>query len=227
MKRIFVLAACLWLTTAGAASAGIFGPASPAGKAGNLSFGPGVMGYAGEYEDDAEFDQTQAYLQLGYALTDNFEIYLQGGAADLSVDEVDFEDGFRPFGSVGVKALLADRKPIALGVFAQGSYFSDYEDEDGAVKIEFTSNYDLAGGVVFQGVAEGATIYGGPFFFIRESDVDLEVAGVTVASDSVEEDGNFGMFLGIRWPLKNGLNIDLEGQYRTGFSIGGDILYNF
>lgn len=238
MKRILVLAACMWLATVGAVSAAIFGPASPAGKSGDLSFGPGIMSYSGEYEDDVEFDQTQAYLQLGYAFTDNFELYLQGGGADLNVEGVfeegDFEGDFTPFGSVGLKALLVDAKPISLGVFAQGSYYSDYDDKGTVIvlgtalpaEFEITSNYEVAGGLVMQGVLEGATVYGGPFFFLRESDVEVDVLGAT-DSDTLEEDSNFGAFLGIRWPLKNGFNIDLEGQYRSGFSFGGDILYAF
>jgi hypothetical protein len=30
----------------------------------------------------------------------------------------------------------------------------------------------------------------------------------------------------MRWP-QNGINVDLEGHVRTGFSIGADLLYNF
>jgi hypothetical protein len=31
----------------------------------------------------------------------------------------------------------------------------------------------------------------------------------------------------MRWPLRNGINVDLEGHVRTDVSIGADLLYNF
>jgi hypothetical protein len=230
MKRFLVLAVCIWFAMTGMAMAALFGPVQPAGKSGTLSFGPGIMAYSGEFEGDVEFEQILAYLQAGYAFTDNFEIYLQGGAADLTVDGLfgnnDFEDGFRPFGAAGFKALLADRKPVAIGIFAQGSYFSDYKDNQGGAKFEFTDNYEVAGGVAFQGEVEGAVLYGGPFFFMRETDAQ-RITPPPFASDTVEEDGNFGAFIGVRWPLKSGVNVELEGQYRTDFSIGANILYRF
>lgn len=229
MMRLFI-AACVLFLAQGVAFAGLFGPAQATGKKGQFSFGPGLVSYSGELDNSTDFQQTQAYLQLGYALTNNAEIYLQGGAANFNVDDVfdddDFEDGFRPFGAVGFKALLIDRKPVGIGLFAQGTLFSDYDDENlflgNTAEVELTGMYEIAGGVVFQSVLEGAILYGGPYFFTREG--DFEIAN---ASGSFEEDSNFGGFIGMRWPLRNGINIDLEGHVRTGFSIGADILYNF
>jgi len=225
MKRV-LLAVCVFLLAQGVAFAGLFGPAQATGKKGQFSFGPGLVSYSGELDNSIDFQQTQAYLQLGYALSDKAEIYLQGGAADFNVEDVfvndDFEDGFRPFGAIGFKALLIDRKPIGIGVFAQGTLFSDYDDENNFTKVELTGMYEVAGGVVFQSVLDGAILYGGPYFFMREG--DFEIGNV---SGSFEEDSNFGGFIGMRWPLRNGINIDLEGHVRTGLSIGADILYNF
>lgn len=229
--KSFLLAACGLLLAQSLAFAGLLGPAQPAGKKGSLSFGPGLVVYSGELDNALDFHQTQAYAQLGYSLTDRIEIYLQGGAADLSVDDAfdgdDFKGGFVPFGAVGFKALLTDRKPLGIGIFAQGTVFSDYDDQgllDGvATKEELTGMYEVAGGVVLQSVLEGAILYGGPYFFLREG--DFEVTGRP--SGSFEEDSNFGGFIGMRWPLRNGINVDLEGHVRTGVSIGADLLYNF
>jgi hypothetical protein len=77
-----------------------------------------------------------------------------------------------------------------------------------------------------QSVLEGAILYGGPYFFTREGDVDF-TSGPLQGSGSFEEDGNLGAFIGMRWPLRNGINVDLEGHLRTDFSIGADLLYNF
>jgi len=233
MKSL-LLAVCGLLLAQGLAFAGLLGPAQSTAKKGGFSFGPGLVVYSGELDNDTDYQQTQAYAQLGYAISDNFEIYLQGGAADLSVDDVfdndDFEDGFRPFGAVGFKALLVDRKPLGIGIFAQGTYFSDYDDqglfEGIPAEVELTGMYEVAGGVVLQSVLEGAILYGGPYFFTREGDFDVTV-GSLKSSGSFEEDNNFGGFIGMRWPLRNGINVDLEGHVRTDVSIGADLLYNF
>jgi hypothetical protein len=233
MKSV-LLAVCVLLLVQSLAFAGLLGPAQPTGKKGEFSFGPGLVVYSGELDNDLDFQQTQVYAQLGYALTDKAEIYLQGGAADLTVDDLfgsdDFEDGFRPFGAFGFKALLTDRKPLGIGVFAQGTIFSDYDDQRAVggipTKVEFTSAFEVVGGVVLQSVLDGAILYGGPYFFTREGDVDFTI-GPLQGSGSFEEDGNLGAFIGMRWPLRNGINVDLEGHLRTDFSIGADILYNF
>lgn len=233
MKSV-LLAVCVLLLVQSLAFAGLLGPAQPTGKKGEFSFGPGLVVYSGELDNDLDFQQTQVYAQLGYALTDKAEIYLQGGAADLTVDDLfgsdDFEDGFRPFGALGFKALLADRKPLGIGLFAQGTIFSDYDDQRSVggipTKVEFTSAFEVVGGVVLQSVLEGAILYGGPYFFTREGDVDFTI-GPLKGSGSFEEDGNLGAFIGMRWPLRNGINVDLEGHLRTDFSIGADLLYNF
>lgn len=229
--KSFLLAVCCLLLAQGLAFAGLFGPAQATGKPGEFSFGPGIAVYSGDLDNDTDFQQTQAYLQLGYALTSNFEIYVQGGAADLTVEDLfdrdDFEDGFRPFGALGFKALLIDRKPLGIGIFAQGTLFSDYDDQglfNGLpAEVELKGMYEVAGGVVFQSVLDGAILYGGPYFFMREGDFDF----TGQPSGSFEEDGNFGGFIGMRWPLRNGINVDLEGHVRTDVSIGADILYNF
>jgi hypothetical protein len=233
MKSV-LLVVCGLLLAQSLAFAGLLGPAQTTGKSGEFSFGPGLVLYSGELDNDLDFQQTQVYAQLSYALTDKVEIYLQGGAADLTVEDLfvnnDFEDGFRPFGALGFKALLADRKPLGIGVFAQGTFFSDYDDQRLVVgiptKVEFASAFEVVGGVVLQSVLDGAILYGGPYFFAREGDVDVTI-GTLQGSGSFEEDGNLGAFIGMRWPLRNGINVDLEGHLRTDFSIGADLLFNF
>jgi hypothetical protein len=232
--KSFLLAVCGLLLAQGLAFAGLFGPAQSTGEKGEFSFGPGVVLYSGELDNNSDFQQAQAYVQLGYALTRSLEVYVQGGAADLTVEDLfdrdDFEDGFRPFGAVGFKSLLMDRKPLGIGVFAQGTVFSDYDDLGtvGGIptKVELSSAFELVGGVVLQSALDGAILYGGPYFYTREGDVDVTI-GALQASGSFEEDGNLGVFLGMRWPLRNGINVDLEGHLRTGVSIGADILYSF
>jgi hypothetical protein len=224
MKNVLILTVVLMLSCSSAALAtGLFGPAQPQGKAGTVSLGPGFLAYTGEWNGDNKAEQSQAYAQLGVSLTDNFEIYLQGGAADLQLEA--FDEGYVPFGTFGFKLLFTDSKPVNVGFFAQGSYFDDYEGFwSSGESLTFTKNWEANGGIVLQTVIEGALLYGGPIFYAREGDVENSTNNTTA---SYEEQGNFGSFLGIRWPLKSGINIDIEAQYKTEFSGGGAIHFLF
>jgi hypothetical protein len=226
MKKVLILTVALILSCSSAALAtGLFGPAQPQGKGGTVSLGPGFLAYTGEWDGDTKAEQIQAYAQLGVSLTDNFEIYLQGGAADLQVEA--FDEGYRPFGTLGVKILFTDSKPVNVGFFAQGTYFDDYEGLwSSGESLTFTKNWEADGGIVLQTMIEGALLYGGPIFYAREGDVEI-VTTTTNTTSSYEEQGNFGGFLGIRWPLKSGINIDIEAQYKTEFSGGGAIHFLF
>lgn len=232
MKNLLVLASAILLCFSSISFAGQFGPAQPGMKQGQFSLGPGFFAYKGELDGDAKTSQSQAHAQAGFAITNNLEIYGQLGAADLTVEKVfdgqDFEDGFRPFGTLGFRALLTDRQPIGMGIFAQGSYFDTFEDKGtfngtAGTTVEFDQSYELSGGIALQTMIEGALLYGGPFFYTREGDV--KIAGV--GTSSVEEQGNFGGFLGIRWPLLEGVNFELEGQLKTKASVGGSIQFVF
>ncbi len=233
MKRVLIWALGLVLICGSASFASQFGPAEPGVKKGQYSLGAGIFRYSGESEGDVDTRQTQAYAQAGYGIAENWEVYVQVGAADLEVENAldkDFDDDFMPFGTLGVRALLFDRQPVAMGVFLQGSYFSDYEDSGTfggqSAKLEIDQSYEVNAGFALQTVLEGAILYAGPFLYLREADLTLTTASGPASGD-LEEDGNLGGFVGIRWPLKNGLNIELEGQIKTKFSAGGSIQYVF
>lgn len=227
MKSVLILAVVLMLSCSSAALAtGLFGPAQPQGKGGTVSLGPAFLVYTGKWNNDQKAEQNQIYAQLGVSLTDNFEIYLQGGGADLQLQT--FDEGYRPFGTLGFKILFSHSRPVNVGFFAQGSYFDDFEGAGidpltgTAGTLTFTKNWEANGGLVLQTVLEGATLYGGPIFYAREGEAEI---GTTTVD--FEEEGNFGGFLGTRWPLKTGINIDLEAQYKTEFSGGGAIHFLF
>jgi hypothetical protein len=199
-----------------------FGPVTPETKQGEISLGPGFFHLTGELEDGQDFTSSQVYVQLGYGLTDRVQLVFAGGAADLTVDDVfgsdDFEENYRAFGAAGIKVMLHEGAPFGFGFFAQGLFSDDFEDG----LATFSDNLEINSGFSLQAELEGALLYGGPFYYMREGDV--EVAGVT---GDYEEDGGFGGFIGISWPLANGFTIGLEGQRKSGTSVGGTILYTF
>ena len=234
MKRVLVLIVSLLILGGGVAFAGTIGPAQPETLAGQLSLGPGFMYYTGNWDNHTNFEQNEVYIQAGLGIFDGLEIYLQGGAADLTVDHLfdsgNYEDGFRPFGAVGIKGLLARHSPISIGYFAQGSYFSNYKDTGrvggNQVRFDIKKDYGINGGLMLQATLEGAVLYGGPLFYSRGADLDTTV-GTQSYTYSFEEQGNFGGVLGVRWRLNNGVHIDLETQLKSSASVAGDILFNF
>lgn len=239
MKRIIVaaLSACLLLTTT--AGAEVFGPASPAAKPGVLTLGGGLTGNAFSYEIDNNnfFDskakQVQGYLQLGYATSTSCETYLRLGMADLRIDNAfissrDFKADYEPYGTLGIKGLLRKNPNFDLGVFLQGSYFGDYSDNAliGGTNytLAFEKTWEANLGLVLQKELDGGILYGGPIAFIRKGDAKTSVNN---ASDSYEEEGNFGGLVGVRWPLKNGVTFDFEAQLKSEVSGGAAVTFPF
>lgn len=223
---LLTLALCLFAIPAFAIT---FGPPQPETKGGEVSFGPGFFFESGDLDDGTDFESTQGYVQLSIGLADSVQIYLAGGGADLTVeaiddfDKEDFEAGYQAFGGAGIKILLHDTKEFGFGVFAQGAYFDDYEDTKGGTIVEVTSQFEVSGGFGLQTEIEGALLYGGPFFSLREADVARDGAD----AGNFEEDDGFGFFAGIRWPVKENFHIGIEAQKRSGVAGGGTLSYTF
>jgi len=197
-------------------AAGQFGPASPQGK--GLSLGLGYNYSSADLDQgEATLKQHQLYARLGMSFSESCEIYLRGGAANLEIE--DFDDSSSLFVGGGLKGLILQRRNFDLGAFVDGSVFGDYEDRG----AEVTGLYDLNAGLTLETVIEGARLYAGPIFFIREMDVEAQNG----TSDSVEEDGNVGGFVGASWQIKDRYNINVEAQFKTDFSGGIEVLYNF
>lgn len=223
MNRFHLMAISLafLLITSTPALAAQFGPAQPVTNQGELSVGVGFLYHQADWERNLDVTQTRVYAQLSYGLLRNWEIYGQLGAADLEIDNTpvrDFSDGFRPFAGGGIRGLLVERRPVTLGAFVQGAVFSEFKDGNRRVEDQ----YEINGGFALQTVLEGAILYGGPFFYLHRSDVT-----VPGFSGRVDEDGNLGGFIGIRWPLKNGTAIELEAQVKTKASVGGALHFVF
>ncbi len=215
MKRCLALVVFgVLLLSAHTAVAGPFGPATPAE---GTSVGGGYFYSSADLDvGDATLKQNRAYLRLGAGLSENFEAYVRAGVADIEIEE--YDDSFAPYIGGGFKTLLMKRRNFVLGGFVDGDFFSDYDDGD----LEVSSLYEINAGLNIETVIEGAKLYAGPVFYVRE--MDLEAAG---ESETVEEDGNFGGFVGASWKVKDRFNINAEVQFKTDFSGGIEVLYNF
>ncbi|MFW6115134.1 MAG: hypothetical protein ACOC6E_02425 [Thermodesulfobacteriota bacterium] len=158
----------------------------------------------------------------------------------MTVEDVfsagDFDDDFRPFGTIGVKGLIDLEPYFEIGLFAQGSVYSTFKDQDtvlvGGVpvtqQIKIKDFTEIYAGLLLQRKINNICIYGGPFLYWTEADVEVSILEMPLSgSDTFEEPNNFGGAVGIKIPVSQTINIELEAQYRQAFSGGGSFTYSF
>jgi len=234
-----------------------FGPAEPLSDIAKNKFAVSTgyfyqtadMKPSGSAWDNQKIEQNNAYIQLSYTPVKHFEVYLRGGAADfkapdafdLGTTTVNFGDNPKAFGTVGIKYFLYNTPTLGIAPFAQGSYYSSYKDNIEFVKagtaytteVKFKNPWDINLGLIFQTKLQKVTLYGGPFVFWfktkAENSTSPALAGSATANSSTtyEEKNNVGGFLGFRIPITEKVSFDVEGQYKSRFSIGGAANYAF
>lgn len=257
MKKCATFSAVLmFLLFTGLLHAGQFGAAEPIANPGKLSLGGGYFYSQTEWESfDVLFANVavstgtqvlrsnQGYLQGSFAFSKNLEEYIRLGVADASNM---LSDQTKFFGTFGVRGFFKINDWFALGPFVQFSAYSDYKDvksypamaggtlTTATVLAHIKNPWDLNVGLTLQTGKNGFILYGGPVVYWQRArvDTDLKIAvGNATAgmSDSVKvyEKSNIGAFLGVRLPLTQQLNAEIEGQYKGKASVGGSLSYSF
>ncbi len=244
MKTFVALAAAAALLAGAgeAAASGLLGPPEPEAPADQLAVSaayerdatkwkPGDAGFA-----DLSVTRNQAYLQLldsRIAFTDRGAAFLRIGAADFD-DGADFQDGYKPFGSVGMKDVWygKGRSALQVGTIFLASYYSGYEAEKTipggtTARAKVDSGWDVALGIALQAsVREKLALYGGPLFVYGRAKVTRE-AGALSDATTYEEKSPAGGFAGIAWRPSRRLAVFAEAQYRDDLSAGGSIAWSF
>ncbi|PLX81681.1 MAG: hypothetical protein C0617_16450 [Desulfuromonas sp.] len=219
MKRL-VLFVVFFVASASVAFATQIGPAMPAADHGQVSVGAGYLNHQAEW-DDVEIEQNRIYVHLGYGLgmedEPRGEVYLRGGAADLEAEDLDGD--YEPFFIGGVKGAFYETDVFAWGIVLQGGYFFDVEDEDTGVEIQ--DAYELEVALPFELHHGALQVYAGPVGFIAKGDAE-DGTGTT----ELEEDNNVGGFGGIVLDF-DGFSIGAEAQYKSDFSAGGMVSFQF
>jgi len=159
----------------------------------------------------------------------------------------DFKDSYKPFGTIGVKGVFNVTDSFGIGPFFQASLYSSYEDsasgtnsgfsETQTVKVKNPREINL--GIGLQGKIGDALIYGGPVAYWVKNKTEwtgkLGTGAVYTASGTdtlvlsttYKEKNNIGGFAGVRVPLGKGLSLEVEGQMKSKFSMGGSLTYAF
>lgn len=236
---IIAVFACM---SAVAAYAGQYGSPEPVAQPGKGSIGIGYGYTSGRWEPDDSLNfseiktmQDQFYVQGSFSPVKNWEAYIRLGGTNLRIDDMGagverFRDEMKPFGSIGIRGLAYNTGGFGIGPFIQASLSSKLDDSVstpiGPVTVEFKKPWDVSGGLAFYMKHEGVSLFGGPFFYIAQADMDMSATGYS-ASAEYEEKGHVGGYAGVRLPLGGGFSIEAEGILRSRLSVGAVLSYSF
>jgi len=262
-KLALAIAIAAIFATGSMVYAGQFGPPEPAAKEGKAALGLGYFYSSAKLKPKNTEDfweikptQNQAYLQLGYGIAKNWEVYLRVGGADIKIKNAitdtdltntgpkDFKDGIKPFGTLGIRGLLyeSNNKSFGIGPFIQTSLYSSYKDEwtlselgwsdSGTIKVKVKNPWDVNLGISAQVKIGEVILYGGPAAYWNKAKAEGDAQNLTTGksfsgSTTFKEKNNIGGFAGVRVPLGKGLSLEVEGQMKSKFSMGGALTYSF
>jgi len=258
-KVVVVAMFLVFFVAVATAHAGQFGPPEPTAKDGRLALGVGYFYSESKWSTSARnftdvvAKQNQAYLQASYGFLKNFEGYARLGGANVKLSDAftfnspqDFNDSFKPFGTVGVKGVFNITSRLGIGPFVQGTLFSDYSDQKAGIvtvsdfdlpvslDIKVKRPWEVDIGLALQTKISKTILYAGPFLYWTGADADgtakVSFGGRTrnvSASATYREKNNIGGFVGLSLPTVKGLSFNLEGQFKNRISAGAALNYAF
>jgi hypothetical protein len=148
-----------------------------------------------------------------YGVTDNWELYALLGAAGNKMGKMDFGYGFA-YG-FGTKYTFAKNETLSWGVLFEAGWKAG--DASGTMDLTeltdweyFEEDYDaelsyneimIAIGPTWE-IAEGLRIYGGPFFYKLNGDIDMDIEFWEESiSFDLEEKSRSGGYFGAEWDI--------------------------
>lgn len=166
--------------------------------------------------------ESDLYLgKVGLGIADGFEFFGRFGTSEIEDTGNEFAWG------VGTKATFGQKGNISWGALFQ--YMSLFGED-----AQNFGGYSLDGNVDFQEFqfAIGPTyqinelsIYGGPFLHFIEGDADLNIVGTTHSYD-IEQDSEFGGYVGISWQFSKVSSLRVEYQSTGDAEVIGISFFN-
>lgn len=175
------------------------------------------------------------YVNLGYGITDNFEVFLRLGGTNAkfggstfwpSGDDFDSNTDFAIGG--GIKTTFYEEGKLKIGGLIQVGW----SELDGAIRpqewpvADDTVQFDLTQVQIAVGpsyeLTERALIYGGPFLHFVRGDwediynqIDPDTGGLLTSklSWTVEEESSFGAYIGIQMEIAENSTFLIEYQH--------------
>jgi opacity protein-like surface antigen len=184
-----------------------------------------------------EIESDMILANLGYGITDKWEASVLLGMSDFSIAEADDLDGSDEFAyGFNVKTTFYEEGDLKLGAMLQmtwsesdasfiyAEYVPDIDDvvvADAAFDVDYYQ-LKIAVGPSYK-VMEGVSVYGGPFYHMVDGDYDIELtnptspthtlAGSAKLSGDIEEESNFGGYVGVQVGIAENLPIAAEYQF--------------
>lgn len=183
-------------------------------------------------------DEHMVTVNLAYGLTDNWEAFVRIGAEVAG--EADGNSGF--FGSVsfdgdasgviglGTRLTLYEQDKLKVGAMVQVAWSKTEGDitwvgPKSDVDVE-TTEIGVAIGPTYQ-LTDQVAIYGGPFAYVLNGEVDGNLAGAPLTQD-IEQDSAFGGYVGTLIDIKENLSCRIEYAHTASAdSIGVAVVWTF
>ena len=230
-KLLLVVVILTALALTGSALASPTGPPTAGLKTGQFragveyAYSNGDMKLEGEKLDNVT--SNMIFGNLGYGIMDDWEAFVRLGAADTKVDDilgsgVNFDGDFKFAWGLGTKVTFLKQENLNWGALFQITWVKS-EDTIGGVDVEIDA-YDMqiAVGPTWK-LNDTLSIYGGPFAYFINGDVDG--AGLT---GDLEEDSAFGGYVGVEAALAE--NTSLFGEIQltgSGWAIATGVSWKF
>jgi hypothetical protein len=180
-----------------------------------------------------DVESSRYYGTFALGVTDYLEVFGRIGSADMDPDDKDWQingDSGIAWG-YGLRATFVEQEKWSFGGVAQMHWInSEYEE---AVPLLGSGKFDYDGWELQ--IAVGPTIdmggwylYGGPFYYVLDGSFDAKLAGVKVASGDVEEESNFGGFIGAHFPIGENFCIGVDyAMTGDGYVVGAGVGLKF
>ncbi|MHC4386871.1 MAG: hypothetical protein ACYSUG_07760 [Planctomycetota bacterium] len=243
MKQMVVLM-CVVSLGMGALANTFMGPPTAELKPGQWKFAYSYS-YA-EMDVDAEGDTleditlSRHYADIGAGIFEGLELNALLGSVGAEIDADDLDpSATEDFDSSGefswgfnAKYTFLDGDTVDWGAMYQMTWFSAEDTVDG-VDIEFDDAYDIQ-------IAVGPTIdlgpvdiYGGAFYYMLDG--EAEASGALIGEGDIEEESNFGGYVGIQltkkpgqYEITDGAVLGVEFQFTSDmWGIGGTLGWKF
>ena len=212
--------------------------------------GDGSLEASGSFKDDLDLDSSMFFANLGYGVTDKLEVFARLGMADLS--DSGFSSSQKFAWGLGTKGTFYEQDALKWGALFQITWGTADDDTTvyvtdpltgDDVDVDMSMDIDwyeikVAVGPSYE-LAEGVSIYGGPFYHMISGDLDADASGrgqeggvsfdwsASMSAD-LDEGSSFGGYVGAQAELAENLPCYVEYQFTGDANVfGAGLLYKF
>ncbi len=212
--------------------------------------GGAVVGTETSKLDIEEFKVQRHYAVIGYGVENWWELYFQLGGADVKseievIDEGEGAEGYNFDNDFawgwGTRVTFHREAGVSWGVAVQMNWLDTEKDDTfselgGTVTDSYeleTYDFLLSMGPTFD--MGGWKLYGGPFYYCLDGDLDLDSTetgidggGSEKGNADLQEEDHFGGFIGAMFPLGENSNMIAEVSFTgSGYAVGTGFNFQF